>query len=382
MNKKKIIGIITFHRSYNSGSILQAYALQNVIKNKLGLENEIIDFSNSGQKRYYSIIVEIKKFKDIIRNIVYGIFYIPLKRHNTDYENYIIKNLILSEQKYNEFEQLKNIEDRYSILICGSDQVWNTKCADADDAYFLAFAERTPKIAYATSMGANNIVGSDASTEKHYRNLLKNFKSISVREFNAQKWLSKLYDRDIKITADPTLLLSREEWEKLCLERIYKGEYIFYYSFGYDREYSKTVYKISQKLNLPVIVMDSKSWVKMHLFTYGFKLSKNSGPAVFLTLIRDAKLVLTTSLHGTIFSTIFNKHFWYLKKDGFEINDNIDDRAISLLTQLGLMNRYISCTDLINKELLEEIDYDEVNKCVRPLIDMSIQYLDENLKSY
>ena len=37
------IGIITFHRSYNYGSILQAFALQKYIKENVG-EAKIIDF--------------------------------------------------------------------------------------------------------------------------------------------------------------------------------------------------------------------------------------------------------------------------------------------------------------------------------------------------
>ena len=39
------VGLITFHKSYNCGSILQAYALKKTIES-LGHECEIIDFSN------------------------------------------------------------------------------------------------------------------------------------------------------------------------------------------------------------------------------------------------------------------------------------------------------------------------------------------------
>ena len=36
MDNKKTIATITFHSSYNHGSALQAYALQEFIKNKFG----------------------------------------------------------------------------------------------------------------------------------------------------------------------------------------------------------------------------------------------------------------------------------------------------------------------------------------------------------
>ena len=38
---KTEIGIMTFHASNNCGSMLQAYALQYVIKKKLNMQNEL-----------------------------------------------------------------------------------------------------------------------------------------------------------------------------------------------------------------------------------------------------------------------------------------------------------------------------------------------------
>ena len=54
----KPIAIITFHSSHNSGSMLQAYALQNKLK-ELGYENDIIDFSNDGQRKLYSVMPSV-----------------------------------------------------------------------------------------------------------------------------------------------------------------------------------------------------------------------------------------------------------------------------------------------------------------------------------
>ena len=43
MNNIKKIATITFHNSYNYGSVLQAFALQTYLK-KIGYETKIIDF--------------------------------------------------------------------------------------------------------------------------------------------------------------------------------------------------------------------------------------------------------------------------------------------------------------------------------------------------
>lgn len=47
------VGIITFHAAHNYGSMLQAYALQQVILN-MGYQCEIINFRTERQKTFIS----------------------------------------------------------------------------------------------------------------------------------------------------------------------------------------------------------------------------------------------------------------------------------------------------------------------------------------
>ncbi len=376
MSNKKV-GIITFHRSNNCGSILQAYALQTVLSEKLGVENEIIDFSNEGQQRLYATLIKPHRFKDILQNGLYGLFYFTIERHRRDYVSYIEKVLKLSSKRYSTSEELKGIEAEYSALICGSDQVWNTECHDADDAYFLNFASGTKKIAYATSLGAQNILNLDAEKIQHYKKLLSDFKYISVRENNAQKWISQLTDNEVCITADPTLLLTKSEWEKMAANRVYPGKYIFYYSFSYEDAITRVVIDVSKKTGLPVIVMDAKHWVRRKLFLRGIKLVKDASPDIFLSLIQNAELVMTTSLHGTIFSTRFEKKFWYINGKNRSTGD---DRTSSLLGQLGLKNRYVTGAELAKRDIFEAIDYRHCKEKIQPLIDYSMKYLEKAVK--
>lgn len=148
-------------------------------------------------------------FKDMLRNGLYSLFYIQMKRHYIDYKKYIDELFDLKGTTYRNSQELKsaNIEDRYDVLVCGSDQVWNTKCKDADDAYFLDFASKTKKVAYATSMGAVRIKTQGKDIENHYSELLADFSAISVREKSAQKWIQELTDKKVQITADPNLYL-------------------------------------------------------------------------------------------------------------------------------------------------------------------------------
>ena len=74
------IGIITFHASDNCGSVLQAFALQRVLKDKFDTESEIVDFSNEGQKRMYSPFWKVTGIKSIIKNALWATVYSDIRK--------------------------------------------------------------------------------------------------------------------------------------------------------------------------------------------------------------------------------------------------------------------------------------------------------------
>lgn len=204
---------MTFHASYNCGSMLQAYALQNVLKDRYGAECEIIDFSNLKQKRMYSILYKPRTIKDIFRNILNVIFYKKIRTHVSDYIKFKKENLSLSVEHYTSLYELDSAQIDYDIVIAGSDQVWNIKARDFDDAYFLPFVKSGKRIAYAVSLGATN--PNIRSKNEKYKEYVQKFDGISVREKNAQKWIQELSGQNVEICVDPTLLLEPQYWDEL-----------------------------------------------------------------------------------------------------------------------------------------------------------------------
>ena len=358
------IGLLTFHASYNNGSMLQAYALQNVLKNRYGIEAEIINFSNGEQKRMYSIFYAPRKLKDVFRNALNALFWKSIHDHNKDYIKFSCDNLLVSKKRYATLHELENENFAYKLVIAGSDQVWNINAKDFDDAYFLPFIKGIPKIAYAVSLGATN--PNFCADKNKYAEYMQSFAAISVREGNAKKWLEMLGNSSIMICVDPTLLLPKLEWEKLVGEREVKGKYIFWYTRIYKKEIRDIVLQIGKKYGMPVYVMDAKEWSRRGLYLKGIKLVRKGGPSSYLSLIKNAEMVITSSFHGTVFSYIFNKNFWYLNIHDFETTD---DRATHLLSQLGLQDRYVGKREILGKDLLRAPDYlqkglitDQINK--------------------
>lgn len=368
------IGIITFHASLNCGSMLQAFALQHVLQNRYGADVEIINFSNKGQRNYYSLWDTYPRPDVLKQNIKTVPFYSLAKKMRKDYEDFSDKYFTLTKKMYKKRSQLEGVEERYDIVITGGDQVWNIKCRDADLAYFLSFVHNKKKVSYSPSLGARDI-NKYAKNPNLYRNLLLDFDFLSVRERNGQKWLEKLTGKEVKIIADPTLLLTKTEWEKCFELRDIEEKFIFFYAFSYANEKNNTILQnVSKKTGMPIYILDQKSWAINKLDKFGIKKYNKSGPIAFLELIKNARLVLVQSFHGIVFATLFHKCFWSLRN--LANNDSADDRARFLLEQVGLLDRAITYDELEIIDLFSEATFDKADYNINKMKKTAFEYID------
>ncbi len=379
--KRLKIGIMTFHASHNCGSVLQAYALQNVLSKNYGHEVEIIDFSNPNQRDLYARFSKKFKFKKIARNIFFLPIYKEVSKQYDTYNRFIHHSLNLTPNNYHTSEEMAQDPYllKYDVIISGGDQIWNVNIEDGDIAYFLDFTKGIKKISYAVSMGGSNI-NKYVKNKPEYITCLHDFSNISIREGNGQKWLYEFDKLPSEIVADPTLLLSGKEWINhfpTVKTPMIKEPYIFYYGSNMNPEINKFLEKISKKFNKKVYVFEPKNWWRYASRSKKINLSKTYGPEAFLNLIYNASMVFTVSFHGTIFSVLLNKNFWYL--DSYIINDD-DDRASFLLEQLGLMCRFINTNRVSLDDLQEKPAYEEVLKKIKQLKSKSFEYIEKSLK--
>lgn len=372
--EKEKVGLITFHASHNLGSLAQTYALQYVLNVKLGGRVEVIDFSSANQRNMYSLFPKVESWKNIVKNFITFCTYPILRKRYNDFQKFIDDEFVKTSESFDSFEQLKELNGKFDILICGSDQIWNINCTDFDDAYFLGFDTEAKKVAYAVSLGGQNITNS-ANVQK-YQHYLDDFDFISVRERNGQGWVSQLTDKNVEIVADPTLLVEPEKWESLVKEPDIQGDYIFFYGVPFSPETYDAVVKIGKQLSMPIIMLDARSYIYKLNFLRGIKLYKGSSPGDYFGLIKNAKLVVTTSFHGTIFSTVFRKNFWTIT---FRETNKDDDRVGTLLDQLGMNDRFIFLEDIDKYDLTSDVDYTNYEKNLEPLKSKSFEFLEKAL---
>ena len=363
------IGIISIHSAHNYGSVLQAYALQEELK-KFSDEVEIINYRPDYLEEQYQmfslrIYRRYKGFLNKLLHLAWRItMLIPRYTKYKKFENYIKMRYNLT-RRYSTYEQLENAKLPYDVLICGSDQIWNTDITEGfDKTYYLGFAdEKIVKASYAASIGKKQI---DTKYEKEYQEYLPKLDHIALREEASKKMIEKYTDKPIAITIDPTLLHTKKEWDVLAdtskLEVVYP--YLLVYILEENQEFVKIVNELSQYLKLKVVSLSKKKRFKNET------IFPNAGPEDFVKLFKNAEFVITNSFHGTAFSII------YQKRNCIIPHQEKGERMCHLMRIVGLENRIIrSCEELKLAEITKEINYEEVTKRLNSEIQNAENYI-------
>lgn len=368
------IGILTFHHSYNCGSMLQAFALQTVLL-KLGHEARIINFSNLGQQELYRLMSRPRSLKALAKNAVLLPHFRKIQTSFNSYEQFMRDYFIMDENVISDPGMLSDAG--FDCIVAGSDQIWNITIADSDDAYFLPWVKNAKKIAYAPSFGAKDIARF-ASDPAFYSCCIKSFDRLSVRERNGQAWIKNLTGLDVPVVLDPTLLLDVNDYSQLedCTIEL-PDEYIFYYSPGYSRDINALVKEVGKRYGMPVIAFNAKAYhlKGMGLFS-GFTLPTIENPSSYLSLIKNASMVFTTSFHGTIFSAQYGKTFWTVKNGGM-FGD--DDRVLTLMDILGLEERLVPISYDEHFDYMKELDFTSFQRSLKDPRSRSYAFLEDAL---
>lgn len=368
----KRVGIITFHAAHNYGSMLQAYALQQVILN-IGYECEIINFRSAIQKEMYQPAFMVGTlYGRLVGFIIQAAYALEIVKKYRLFENFLRKELILSSKEYTTLKDLENADFSYDYYISGSDQIWNVQACDFSYAYFLPFVKSGKRIAYAPSMGPHLSINKYGEIDKILE-LLKKYDAVSMREVAGSQYIESFIDKPVPIVLDPTLLLTSKKYDKLISNKpLIKGEYIFVYSPWSNDDVYEMAYALGQKYNKKVVVSQGlRNKHEMLRWSSKFKIYAAVGPKEFLNLCKNAFIVCCGSFHAVVFSILFRKSFFVL--DG--MNDN---RVSTLLRLTHLQSRSFSLLDDYLSAPLY-IDYTSALSNLEIERQKSLEWLKDNL---
>lgn len=382
----KTVGIITTFRQPNFGSVLQAFALQYTIKN-MGYDVKVIDYKYPNEY-HWGAGAKIGRRKVTFRNRLGDIKrYMQLKlglREPTKMEllNLFIKNEMQCTDFYPSRSSIIKNPPHFDIYVSGSDQIWNPNTMFGDMSYMLDFAPKeSKKIAYSSSFSCNSIPSKYVPL---YRNNLKSYSAIGVRELNGISLVNKLTDReDAKLVLDPTLLLSKEQWHEYMLKSkkiMLPSKYILFYMLAYtyspEEKMRELLIFVQKKYHLPIVALSKKPQGFQGEYIR-IEEKQSIGNYEFLRLFEKAEIVVTSSFHGTAYSLIFGKPLLALE-DG---TSKSDDRISSLLRTIGLTSQLVFTNTLLTDCITPYYDVIYEQQQLDKLRNDSVDFLDQSLKA-
>jgi polysaccharide pyruvyl transferase WcaK-like protein len=363
------IAVITLHRVFNYGSVLQAYATQKIFEHT-GNDVEIIDYITE-QRTLEKLLNEVPPVfnKEPKRTLYLILKSASIFIKTSVFGRFIKKNLNLTKRKYVSFKELCSDPPKADVYVTGSDQVWNSHYNEGiDKGFFLDFVpENKRRISYASSFGRELL---DSEEVEETKQLLNKYSKISVREDTAVEILDCLGIKGSTCVLDPTLQLENYDWMKLAGKRIVKEPYLLLLLL-YNEDSGATEYaaKIAEKKNLKVVKL---SWELKRPNNVDI-LKTHRSPEKFLSMFQHADYVVTNSYHGLAFSINFNRQFLAVPR--VEYNTRLE----SLLRLVGLEDRFIEEPYMIYKADIA-IEYDKVNEILSAERKKAYDYIGEAVK--
>lgn len=332
------IGILTFHRAKNYGAMLQCYALLSFLQS-LKYAVFVLDYKPDylAGARDNGFLWSLKKY---IRFIMYRILSKGEVKNADAFNSFVDQHLKLLP--INESQNL-------DAIVCGSDQIWSTKiCGNLDQIYFgkLSDGKAIKRISYAASNGNVQLT---PQQQMEFKKLLQEMNAISVRESTLQDYLNKL-GLNSKLVLDPVLLAGKKHFEAILCPIKQKKPYVLIYELTHLESTYKLANKIAKVLDADILVMAGEM---KRYFQKGIINKGGLTPAQFVSYFKEAVCVVTTSFHGTAFSIVYERPFYSMY-----MNSDRDDRILSLLSELNLMERSVRNVDDIS---FTPIDYHKVN---------------------
>jgi hypothetical protein len=359
------IGILTLPLHTNYGGILQAYALQTVLK-CMGHDAWIIKrgYREYSFFYYYYVLAKELTNKYILKKNLFIIFSKKEKKRidttRMQYiQEFINKYLQPCTEAYNSSTKLRNniAEYHFDAYIVGSDQVW--RCQYARDIlydFFLGFIrknESVRRVSYAASFGIDQWEFSEKQTDICSQ-LIGLFDAVSVREHSGTLLCSRYLGINAKQVLDPTLLLDKSDYENLIRDQPKEQRQLLSYILDNTEDKTNGVSELASFFNQEMLSFNNPN--PEYDMNAALEDRKAYPVEIWLAGFRDATFVITDSFHACVFSILFKKPFFVYANEIRGLT-----RIRSLLNLFGLENRMIFSSKDITKEKLEkEIDWNNV----------------------
>ncbi|ADY55811.1 hypothetical protein Sgly_1510 [Syntrophobotulus glycolicus DSM 8271] len=360
------IGILSFPHSSSFGASLQLFALYRSLE-RLGGDVEVINYHNDHMRwERHAENTSKKPITSLLQPLVRKIIHHKGYRGFSDFERTM---RFYPKRCLTHPSGLSPLQARYDLLICGSDQVWNTEITNHDYSYFLDFCtDDQKKASYAPSFGLESFPS--ATEQEKIGELLKRFRHLCVREQAGQALVKSLTGIVPPIVPDPTLLLTGEEWAGEAAPPVFGDErYLLYYTVKDSEALYRFARRLSAKTGCRLVRIGGNF---LNRFKSNTEFFCDATPREWLSLFINAQSVVTNSFHGIAFSINLKKNFF------FEYSSDTNSRLKNIVEHFHLENR----NSALGENSFTEIDYRQVDSILNQDRQSAVRYLRNMIKEW
>lgn len=377
----KKIGIMTFWFSDdNYGQILQSFALQKYLRNE-GYDAFVIKYYPFRKPKKWFVLFKIIRIYPVIkylfRHFMQKDSYNKMSQLNAkrQFNSFRMQNINFSEHEYYGAKDIKSNPPIADIYIAGSDQIWHYNYLNEDGLpYFLEFGSNsTLKLSYAPSF---RFVHIPKDRESLLNRVLAKLDGISVREKSGID-VCKEVGQNAVVVVDPTLLLEKKDYSSFLVPVPYK-DYIYCYILNIETQEDikwSQIKEYSLFENLHLVVTVSSGYHQMREWFDDVEYSYSSIPE-WLSLINKSSVFVTTSFHGVVFALLFHANFIFIPLSDIP---GSNDRLISLLKPLGLLNRIWDKKCDLKSIINSKIDWENIDGIIAKDRQLSRTWLKNNI---
>ena len=347
----KKVGISTVYTGYNYGSALQTFAVKMICK-ELGYTGVVLHLGGSVIRgrdvrmgKAFTIALRLlsspKKAMTSVRAYASGMTKAVPKETQQLFDEFICEHICPVVTTWKGLKKRGKQKD-YLAFICGSDQIWNSDALYVDPQYYLRYAPKHKRIAFAPSFGRHSVA---EYNKKPIGKFVTEIPYLSVREQSGISIVKQLTGRDSVCLLDPTLFFNKTEWAALLPlnNALNKPPYLFAYFLDKPSEQAMLcIKKIAHDNHLEIISLPY-SMEKADWFDHTFA----AGPLEFIDTLSNAAFVCTDSFHGTAFSLIMQIPFYTFERQ-YGVAGKQSARIESVLELVGLQDRYCPSVDALN----------------------------------
>jgi Polysaccharide pyruvyl transferase len=365
------IGLLTFHFGYNYGGILQAFALQQLLK-RHGHDVSILNYHP-----YKAKSLSLLRGWGFKSGTIFARFktrYLT-ERMTRNCDNFRKRYFNLTD-RCSDNATLARFATQFDCIIVGSDQVWNL-LYHVGPEYFIGweppFAGK--RISYAASCGSAH---QPVHLMPQLGTFITAFDELSVRDKVTFDFVHHLTGRLPEIVADPTLLY---DFSDISLSPPpLSFEYILMYVLGeeVDGGHRETLAQIRRRHGqLPVVQIVPVAHKSM-ICPGADKTIFTASPEEWIRLLSGASFIYTDSFHAALFSLKFSKPFLAYYSEPLR-SARLVDFAIRYEVHHGVI---ASLQDAVNRNCFDTVtDFDAVHARMRDHVSHSLAFLERALSS-